>query len=152
MRGWGIVSSGVSMIRSSKSSKSRSSVRSPQRTVRTRPNRVFDLLEDVEQRERVERRLEHGGGVQEQPLTRRAADRFGLMERADLPDDHARRAAKAAIAPSSVASAVAQIAAQTDQASDGHDDGSTEAHSFSLPIRSTASISRGVSTVKAARM
>ena len=29
----------------------------------------FDLLEDVEQRERVERRLEHGGGVQEHPLT-----------------------------------------------------------------------------------
>ncbi len=44
----------------------------------------FDLVEDMEQGARVEGRLEDGGGVQEQPLTRRAADRLGLVERADL--------------------------------------------------------------------
>lgn len=51
----------------------------------------FDLLENAEQRKRVNSRLQHGGGVQVQPLTGRAADRFGLMERADLLENHSGR-------------------------------------------------------------
>ena len=113
----------------------------------------FDLLQDVEQRERVERRLERGRGVEKHPLARRAADGLGLVKRADLLDGHARRMAQGGDRPFERGPAVAEVAAQTDQARDGTWSTATDGiQSFSLPIRSTASISRGVSTVKAARM
>ena len=81
----------------------------------------FDLLEDVEQGERVERRLEHGGGVEKHPLARRAADGLGLMERADASDDtRPASSSRAAIAPFSVASRSPRLLPRPISASDGH--------------------------------
>ena len=55
-------------IRSSKSNKSRSSVRSPQWTDPSPAEPLFDILEDVEQGDRVKCRRQQGGGVQERDL------------------------------------------------------------------------------------
>jgi hypothetical protein len=50
---------------------------------------LFDLLKDMEQPDRIESRLQHGGSVQEHPLTGWPADRFGLVKRTHLTDNHA---------------------------------------------------------------
>ena len=103
------------MIRSPKSSRSRSRVRSPQRTVRTRPNRVSISWRTWSKRKRVERRLEDRGGVEVGPLPggppTGSVSWNELTARTTTPGV----AASAATAPSSDRAAVAEVAAQTDQ-------------------------------------
>ena len=111
----------------------------------------FDLLQHAKQSKRVEGRLEQRRGVQEHPLARRAAHRLGLVERADLLGrQHPAFRPGATIAPSSAAWRSPRLLPRPIKAREGM--ARSAVYNFSLPIRSTASSSRGVSTVRAARM
>ena len=120
MRGWGIVNSGRGhdlIIEEQQVEVERSLAP----TYGPGPaESLFDLLENVQQAERVKSRLQHGCGVQERALTGRSADRFRLMERADVPDDDPARAPQGRDGSLERALAVAQVAAQGDAGERGH--------------------------------
>jgi hypothetical protein len=112
----------------------------------------FDLLKNPEQPVRVEIGLQDGSRVQILSLTGWTSHGFGFVKRAYVPDTDPLRPGQSRDCSLERGTAVAQVAAQTDPGERQHGLSAMRVYSLSLPIRSTASTSRGVSTVKAARM
>src|SRR5271165_1039488 len=80
----------------------------------------LDLLQQVQQRRRLQRRLDAGRGVEKTALPLGTADRLGFMERANIHDGDAGTGVQLLDGTQERGPAVSEIAAQADQREEVH--------------------------------